>query len=165
MTSLYRVNHKRIMQLLIKYRGGKCVECGATTDLHFHHRDPTTKKFAVSSRAGYSIGEKHLEAMKVEADKCDLLCSECHYKKHMGKQRHGTKSMYRWCHCDKCRKAHNDWEQEYRKRRVKSGVVYKHGTTTSYRYCKCPRCSKAAMDYQREYKKRKKAEKMARLGN
>lgn len=59
--------------------GGKCKTCGLVDDpivYDFHHRDPSTKSFAISERMGYSPWQ----IIKEEVMKCDLLCSPCHRK-------------------------------------------------------------------------------------
>ena len=57
-----------------------CMICGYNDDgskLHFHHRDPSTKLFAISDALQY--GPKKLQE---EIDKCDLLCASCHTSHH-----------------------------------------------------------------------------------
>jgi hypothetical protein len=53
-----------------------CKECGmtGTSDLHFHHRDPLTKLFNISTRAGSTLSQTVLD----EITKCDVLCKFCH---------------------------------------------------------------------------------------
>jgi hypothetical protein len=65
----------------VAYKGGECNDCGYSRSiaaLEFHHRDPNEKEFAVSV-AGTT---KSFERIKVELDKCDLLCSNCHREEH-----------------------------------------------------------------------------------
>ena len=50
--------------------GKKCLHCGATNDLLYHHRDPSTKLGTITR-----IAKKLLEA---EIAKCDVLCRPCH---------------------------------------------------------------------------------------
>ncbi len=68
----------------VNYLGGKC-PCGEEhpSALQFHHRDPSTKLFNITT--------KHLGSPKLypwdtviapELDKCDLLCANCHFKEH-----------------------------------------------------------------------------------
>ena len=57
--------------------GDKCVECGATENLHFDHIDPTTKVDSIANMANSKGYQKCYE----EALKCQLLCSNCHKKK------------------------------------------------------------------------------------
>lgn len=66
----------------IKYAGGKCKNCGynACLDaLDFHHIDPLEKSFELSSH-----WNKKFATLKVEIDKCLLLCSNCHREVHAG---------------------------------------------------------------------------------
>ena len=65
----------------IKYKGSKCIKCGynkCIEALDFHHRDATTKEFGIAGN-GNTIAWNRL---KVELDKCDLLCSNCHRETH-----------------------------------------------------------------------------------
>ena len=74
----FRVRRRR---LLVDMFGGRCVRCGYDTcqnALVFHHRVPATKKFALS-RADMT---KTLEALIEEAEKCDLVCANCHAEIH-----------------------------------------------------------------------------------
>lgn len=74
---------------LIFYKGGKCegVGCMEKYDgenaciFHFHHRDPKIKLFNVGNNTINFSREK----IKKEVDKCDLLCANCHEKKHSAK--------------------------------------------------------------------------------
>lgn len=68
---------RRVKRRLIERAGGACVICGYDRHpaaLEFHHLDPKTKKFTLS-RHGVTRG--YAEAMR-EADKCALLCANCH---------------------------------------------------------------------------------------
>lgn len=61
---------------LIEYKGGKCVDCGGVFPrvcMGFDHRDPDSKLFSI----GLAMG-KPLEELKIEVDKCDLVCANCH---------------------------------------------------------------------------------------
>lgn len=67
---------------LVQEHGGKCEHCGYDRDprvLAFHHIDPATKLFGIA---------KHLSAplsrLRLEAEKCILLCPNCHAEKHLG---------------------------------------------------------------------------------
>lgn len=70
----------RIKRKLIQYKGGKCQMCGYSKPIpgayHFHHRNPEEKLFGIS---GSTLG---IEALKREADKCDLVCACCHAEIH-----------------------------------------------------------------------------------
>lgn len=68
---------------IIEYKGGKCRHCGVvSTDNNYiifdlHHRDPSTKE-----RNGTKLVNWGLIKLMKEADKCDLLCSNCHRLEH-----------------------------------------------------------------------------------
>lgn len=82
-----RTKYRRLMRQkrkgdLIIYKGGQCEECGLKYDkkngcvFDFHHI--TGKDFSVSG----NMMEKSLVKLKKEADRCLLLCGNCHRKKH-----------------------------------------------------------------------------------
>jgi hypothetical protein len=73
-----RIKQKRKVDL-VNYKGGKCEKCGYNkcyAVLSFHHRDPTKKDFEICG------SNKALHKLKIEADKCDLLCANCHLETH-----------------------------------------------------------------------------------
>ena len=56
--------------------GGCCAICGydrCEWNLHFHHVDPSAKSFSMTMGSG-----KSLAAYRAEAEKCVLLCANCH---------------------------------------------------------------------------------------
>ncbi len=56
--------------------GGCCRVCGydrTVVNLHFHHVDPRTKSFAITTARGRSLA-----AYRAEASKCVLVCANCH---------------------------------------------------------------------------------------
>lgn len=56
----------------------RCMQCGSSRRIEFHHRNPNTKTDKISSlatRMGWSAVLKELE-------KCDPLCHTCHEKAH-----------------------------------------------------------------------------------
>ncbi len=75
-----RIRRQNLKKQCIEYLGEKCVKCGLKNDCPdiycFHHKDPTQKDFAISSR------RHKFESMVTELDKCDLLCQNCHRKVH-----------------------------------------------------------------------------------
>jgi hypothetical protein len=93
----------RIHELL----GGKCVVCGATESLEAHHKDPAQKSFNVTAPFAW-------HRILAELEKCELLCSECHYDKH-GRTGHGKLSMYRRykCRCELCKRAYAEYRRNY----------------------------------------------------
>ena len=64
-------------EILVAEAGGRCAACGFDAyvgALQFHHRDPATKAFEVS-RQGIT---RSLKRLRLEAQKCVLLCANCH---------------------------------------------------------------------------------------
>lgn len=66
---------------LVEYKGGKCERCGCEYHenvFDFHHYDPAQKSFTVS-QANFQRAWKHITK---EADKCFMLCANCHREVH-----------------------------------------------------------------------------------
>ena len=67
---------------LIKIMGGKCEKCGYGKNyaaLEFHHVEPNKKEFQLDLRC---LSNRKWEVILLEADKCRLLCSNCHAEEH-----------------------------------------------------------------------------------
>lgn len=67
---------------LIKLKGGKCQVCGYNKSLRaltFHHVDPKLKSFTLDIR---ELSTRGLVSILEEADKCVLLCFNCHMELH-----------------------------------------------------------------------------------
>ena len=72
---------KKLKEELVTYKGGKCERCGydeCIAALEFHHINPDEKEFGICT-TGVT---RSLEVLKKEADKCVLLCCNCHRKLH-----------------------------------------------------------------------------------
>jgi hypothetical protein len=74
---------RKLKEMIIEYKGSKCQVCGykkyaGAFDLH--HLDHTKKEFGLSVR-GLT---RSLEKLKAEADKCVLVCANCHREIHGG---------------------------------------------------------------------------------
>ena len=70
----------------VKYKGGKCSYCGynkCISALEFHHVDPKEKD--PTWRMGWSF-----DRIKIEIDKCVLLCANCHREEHERISARGT---------------------------------------------------------------------------
>jgi transposase len=68
---------RKVKTILVEEAGGACCICGYDHNmraLHFHHVEPSQKRHELNAR-GVAIG---LEKLRVEAQKCVLLCSNCH---------------------------------------------------------------------------------------
>ena len=66
---------------LIERHGSKCQSCGVKehyTVYDFHHLDPSQKEIELK------CGKWGWEILTKEADKCALLCANCHRKVHGG---------------------------------------------------------------------------------
>lgn len=151
----YHIKKKRDKKLAaVIYKGGKCVSSTCplpknyeldVSCFDFHHRDPNTKDFSWSSMKG-----KTWEVIKVEIDKCDLLCCLCHRLIHSSAHKPGesqirenknytdhfwgtpvtiggeTKNITEWARCF-------DLSRETLKRRVKRGMSLVEAITTPSR--------------------------------
>ena len=75
-----RQRQRSTKQLAVDYKGGKCCKCGynkCIAALEFHHTDPSTKdKDYFNQRGGLT------DDLKIELDKCVLLCANCHREEH-----------------------------------------------------------------------------------
>jgi len=77
-------NKKRVERrlfLLEKY-DFKCSKCGYNKNisaLEFHHIDPNTKEFSID---GKNLTSKSIESIFIEAEKCIVLCANCHREYH-----------------------------------------------------------------------------------
>jgi len=76
-----RIQVKKVK--LVMYKGSTCHHCevpytGSNACIFdFHHTDEGTKEFTISGSM-----YKSMDALKAEADKCILLCSNCHREVH-----------------------------------------------------------------------------------
>jgi transposase len=68
---------RKLKAILVEEAGGVCCVCGYGRNmraLHFHHVDPATKRLTVSAKGG----SLSLTSLRAEAQKCVLVCSNCH---------------------------------------------------------------------------------------
>ena len=68
---------RRTKQTLVAEAGGECALCGYSrclAALQFHHLDRSSKAFPLSLRGV----TRSLEKVRAEAQKCALLCANCH---------------------------------------------------------------------------------------
>ena len=74
---------RKLKRMALDYMGGCCQACGykkSVSALQFHHLDPEEKDFGISGKGTTRSWEK----IKVELDKCVLLCANCHAEVHEG---------------------------------------------------------------------------------
>ena len=72
---------KAVKKRLIELHGGKCQRCGYNKSLRaleFHHRNPKDKIFGISQSDRVRSWEEYVS----EAEKCELLCANCHAEEH-----------------------------------------------------------------------------------
>ena len=82
--SFYKSQVKRRIGMklyFIQYKGGKCEKCNysnlsAPGAFCFHHKDAKDKEFGISGK------NLSFDKIKVEVDKCLLLCVRCHAEIH-----------------------------------------------------------------------------------
>jgi excinuclease UvrABC ATPase subunit len=82
---------KKLKKDLVEYRGGQCEICGynkCVAAMDFHHTNPAEKDFGLS-KDGHT---KSWEKLKKEADKCILVCANCHREIH--EELNGYKDTY-----------------------------------------------------------------------
>jgi len=75
-------NQRNVKLKSIEYMGGKCQFCGyskCVNSLDFHHKDPLQKSFNISAGKCYNF-----DKLKLELDKCILVCRNCHGEIHGG---------------------------------------------------------------------------------
>jgi transposase len=68
---------QKVKMILVQEAGGACRICGYRSNmraLHFHHVEPADKRLELNAK-GVALSIKTLRA---EAQKCVLLCSNCH---------------------------------------------------------------------------------------
>jgi len=69
--------------MLVEYKGGICILCGYSGyfgAFDLHHTHGTDKAFGISAGGITRSWDK----MKAEADKCVLVCANCHREVHGG---------------------------------------------------------------------------------
>ena len=70
---------RKMKQMLMEEKGGACEKCGynkCVAALEFHHLDPLAKEGGIIGTTASYIRQK------AEADKCILLCANCHREVH-----------------------------------------------------------------------------------
>lgn len=78
-----KIRRYRVRLAAIDYLGGKCSGCGwqgPEIGYDIHHKNPEEKEIEISK-----ISNKSWDFVKIELDKCELLCVLCHRMKHSDK--------------------------------------------------------------------------------
>lgn len=74
---------RKLKEMVVKYKGGKCIICGYNGYIgafDLHHKVDSKKEFGLSTKGLTRSWEK----IKKEADKCILVCANCHREIHGG---------------------------------------------------------------------------------
>jgi 5-methylcytosine-specific restriction endonuclease McrA len=77
------VFRRKLKRRAVASAGGSCMGCGLSDPvdvLDFHHLDPTTKEFAISTDGV----PRSWARVQAELTKCVLLCANCHREVHAG---------------------------------------------------------------------------------
>lgn len=75
---------RKVKETLVREAGGACSICGYSGDmraLHFHHVDPSEKRIEINAK-GVALA---LDTLRIEAQKCVLLCANCHAEVESGR--------------------------------------------------------------------------------
>jgi hypothetical protein len=86
MLAYYHKRQSRKLDLVL-LKGGKCQQCGydkCLDALVFHHRDSSSKTFGLSREYIWKVS---WDKLVTEAEKCDLLCCNCHAEVHCNDKR------------------------------------------------------------------------------
>ena len=76
-----RKRRKVVKLLSVAFKGGVCESCGydrCVKALEFHHLNPEEKEFSISR----DITKISWVKLKLELEKCVMLCANCHREKH-----------------------------------------------------------------------------------
>jgi transcription elongation factor Elf1 len=77
-----RKRNKKITDWLRAYK--KTLKCNRCPESHpaclqFHHKDPTKKDLSIREAMKYHWS---IDRLKIEIDKCEVVCANCHFKLH-----------------------------------------------------------------------------------
>lgn len=73
---------RKLKKMAVEYKGGECSICGYSkciNALQFHHLNPSQKSFSISATGHTRSWDK----IKIELDKCILVCANCHLELHV----------------------------------------------------------------------------------
>lgn len=107
--------YHRLMEQWRKELGGKCIDCGSTSDLEFDHVEPSEKSFTISS--GWSM---NIDLVREELSKCVLRCSTCHKSRSVQQYavpHGGGKAGKKGCSCESCRAKRKEYMKRWKDNR------------------------------------------------
>ena len=127
-----RAYRKRRLAWATELLGGKCVVCGATKGLDFHHKPGTKRNFCIVSRLTFSKAR-----LVAELKKCELRCGSCHTDAHFPtRKEHGTNTNYRrGCRCVACTNAAVAYVQNLRNKNRRAYNIYMRDWHRRHRKC------------------------------
>ena len=99
----------------IEYLGSSCAGCGSSDKLEFDHKDRGLKSHNIST-----LLSRKWEFLRVELDKCQLLCSNCHLNKTVSEVPivHGdSRYIKHGCRCEVCKTEHRVARLKYENKR------------------------------------------------
>ncbi len=79
--SAVQKRRKKVREMALQFLGGRCTRCGydrCAEALEIHHLESSDKDFGISDK-GYT---RSWNRIRVELEKCKLLCSNCHREVH-----------------------------------------------------------------------------------
>lgn len=74
----YREKYNALKKKAVAYKGGKCSRCGGIfhqAAMDFHHTEPVNKTKSICRLIS---DMRPWKAIKIELDKCILVCANCH---------------------------------------------------------------------------------------
>ena len=77
------MRRRKLKAMVVEYKGGRCMLCGYSRCVwafELHHINDSKKEFGLSVRGLTRSWVK----IKQEADKCFLVCANCHREIHAG---------------------------------------------------------------------------------
>ncbi len=80
-----RERRNAMKQRCVDYLGGACVDCGynrCLAAMDFHHVEPEHKDFEIGR-----YKQREWSKLKIELDKCVLVCRNCHAERHFNSSR------------------------------------------------------------------------------
>jgi hypothetical protein len=131
-----------LRQRALEYGGNKCQDCGyneCPDALHFHHLDPSTKEFSISSG-----NTKSWEKIVRELEKCILICANCHAKRHYIPPPDDYLEYFKI--------SFKQIDPDYYVKYPRLKKIIEHGLIGKYKQgCRCDLCKSASTQYRKKF--------------
>lgn len=110
----FRAHYADRKAMALAQKGARCVRCGGTDGLDFHHPDKASKLANLTT-----LLRCRIEVIEAELEKCILLCRQCHSAEHWPEAKgHGSHASYRrGCRCEVCVTFNRSYMAGWRKSR------------------------------------------------